>query len=241
MATPKLSLPILFTPLELKSNTALSASVTRLVNDAFYRSKETDPVKWSNVTFRFPNEDALHVMLGDTSSVMALIFDENADAERGWNGKAETNGREAGTAKGDLTRKKVVACAAAVPWKGGWMKEGANYESGWEIKTVCVDGDPNYHHRGLAVKLLSFLEGNLIASLKAQLRKEGKEGVSTLTLWILAAECINGVYWRKRGYQEVRRKTEGVGVWSCKTSFEMVVLKKFVTFDIDSGSSAGEV
>jgi GNAT superfamily N-acetyltransferase len=130
-----------------------------------------------------------------------------------------------------LRSKKVVACAAAVPWKGGWMKEGADSESGWEIKIVCVDGDPQYHHRGLAVQLLGFLERYLVTAMKAKFREEGKQEHGTLTLWILAAECINGSYWRKKGYQEVRRKTEGVGVWSCKTSFEMVVFRKIITFE----------
>jgi hypothetical protein len=222
--TTRLSDPNLYSPSDLKANKTLSTSITKLVNDAFYRSKESDPVKWSNATFRFPTEEALHVMLGDEGSVMAVIFD-----------KSVTNGNGNGVkANGDIAAsEKVVACAAAVPWKGGWMKEGAGTESGWELKTVCVDGDPKYHHRGLAVKVISFLEDWLVANTKAQLRREENEGRGKLALWILAAECINGVYWCKKGYQEVRRKTEGVGVWSCKTSFEMIVLKKEVTFDVD--------
>lgn len=58
--------------------------------------------------------------------------------------------------------------------------------------------------------------------------KEHGDNKGKVTLWILAAECINGVYWRKRGFREVRRRTEGPGVWGCKTEFEMVVLKKEV-------------
>jgi GNAT superfamily N-acetyltransferase len=221
--TTRLSDPNLYTPSDLKANKTLSTSITKLVNDAFYRSKESAPVKWSNATFRFPTEEALHVMLGDEGSVMAVIFDKSVTYGNG-------NGVEA---NGDIAAsKKVVACAAAVPWKGGWMKEGAGTESGWELKTVCVDGDPKYHHRGLAVKVIDFLEDWLVANTKAQLRREEKEGKGKLALWILAAECINGVYWRKKGYEEVRRKTEGVGVWSCKTSFEMIVLKKEVRFDV---------
>ena len=229
--TTRLSEPELYTPSDLKANKTLSTSVTKLVNDAFYRSKEGDPVKWSNATFRFPTEEALHVMLGDAGSVMAVLFDKSVEAP-------VTNGKGNGIeANGDVAAsKKVVACAAAVPWKGGWMKEGADTELGWELKTVCVDGDPKYHHRGLAVKLMSFLEDYLVANTKSQLQREGKEGKGTLALWILAAECINGVYWGKKGYQEVRRQTEGVGVWSCKTSFEMLVLKKEVTFDVGTRS-----
>jgi hypothetical protein len=219
MTTPKLSLPTLFTPSELKANPTLSTSVTQLVNDAFYRSKEADPVKWNNTTLRFPNEEALHVMLGDEGSVLALIFDETVGAQE--NEKISSR-----------ASKKVVACAAAVPWKGGWAKEGAGTENGWEMKIVCVDGNPMYHHRGLAVQLLGFLESYLTAKERVRLQRLGGHGQGVLMLWILAAECINGVYWRKRGYQEVRKKLEGPGVWSCKTSFEMTVLRKDVAFDL---------
>jgi hypothetical protein len=228
--TTRLSQPTLYIPSDLKANKTLSTSVTKLINNAFYRSKESDPVKWSNDTFRFPTEDALHVMLGDEGSVMAVIFDNSQKAP-------VTNGN----GNGNESNGDVVACAAAVPWKGGWMKEGANTESGWELKTVCVDGDPKYHHRGLAVKVMRFLEEYLVANTRRQLQRVGKEGKGTLTLWILAAECINGIYWRKKGYQEVRRKNEGMGVWSCMTSFEMVVLKKEVTFDVNSRSWTGDV
>jgi len=223
MPTPLLSAPILFTPAELKANPTLSKSVTQLVNDAFYRSKEIDPVKWDNTTLRFPDEEALYVMLGDKGSVIALIFDEagvGKDSDRADNKE----------------NRVVVACAAAVPWKGGWAKEGAGKESGWEMKIVCVDGDPKYHHRGLAVQLLNFLESYLVACERAVLQRAGKQGEGGLTLWILAAECINGVYWRRRGYQEVRKKVEGPGVWSCKTSFEMVVLRKDVAFGVSMDS-----
>jgi GNAT superfamily N-acetyltransferase len=100
-----------------------------------------------------------------------------------------------------------------------------------------VDGDPKYHRRGLAVQLLNVLEDHLVANERVHLQGAGKQGEGVLTLWILAAECINGVYWRKRGYQEVRKKVEGPGVWSCKTSFEMVVLRKDVTFGVGDGST----
>ena len=217
MAT-NLSPPTLFTPSDLKSNPTLSKSITQLVNDAFYRSKDIDPVKWSNTTFRFSNEGELHTLLGDEGSVIALIFDESGVAKEA----EKVNGKE---------NMKPVACAAAVPWKGGWARESAGKESGWEIKIVSVDGDPKYHHRGLAVQLLNFLELYLVANARAALQREGKQGEGVLTFWILAAECINGVYWRKKGYQEVRKKVEGPGVWSCKTSFEMVVLRKDVPFN----------
>ncbi|KAH7384005.1 hypothetical protein BKA66DRAFT_463269 [Pyrenochaeta sp. MPI-SDFR-AT-0127] len=232
MTTPNLTHPILYTSAELRSKPAVATSMTQLANQAFYRSKANDPIKWNNTTFRFPNLDALHNMLGE-DSIVALMFDysqrdNEAEAE---NDKHDFNKQRAA----GFEYTKLIACAAAVPWKGGWAKESAGIESGWEIKAVCVDGDEKYLHRGLAQALLSTLEHHLIAEARLQLRRSGaRDRQGELILWILAAECINGVYWRKRGYHEVRRKTEGVGVWSCKTSFEMVVFRKYVRFDISS-------
>jgi hypothetical protein len=60
--------------------------------------------------------------------------------------------------------------------------------------------------------------------------EDDKKGV--LTLWILAAECVVGDYWRKRGYQNVRTGIYS-GIWSCRTSFEMVVLKKEVEYSLE--------
>jgi len=117
--------------------------------------------------------------------------------------------------------RKVVACAAAVPWRGGWKRECEGTETGWEIKAIAVDGSPTYLKKGLAVQVMSELERYLVEKTK-------KEGEKELTLWILAAECINGAYWRKRGYREVRRSTEGDGTWGCKTSFDLVVFGKDV-------------
>ena len=207
------SAPTLLTPTRLKSNPALTDKIIALINDAFERSKISEPKKWEGPSGkRFPTRDSyLEGLIGETG-IVAVTFDD----------------------------EEPVAVAAAVPWKGGWEKEGASVEQGWEIKAVAVHGDARYLHRGLAVELYAFLQQYLIKQEKARLSKnpELKAGGQSLlrhvTLWILAAECINGVYWRKRGYQEVRRKTCGKGTWGCLTSFEMVVLRKDVPFEMDS-------
>jgi hypothetical protein len=104
------------------------------------------------------------------------------------------------------------------------LREGAGVEEGWEIKAVAVDGDDKYLRKGLSMRLLACLEERLVA----RTRKEDPTKTE-LTLWILLAECINGVYWRKKGYREVRRTTCGDGAWGCLTSFEMVVLRRDVS------------
>ncbi|KAF1965571.1 hypothetical protein BU23DRAFT_545724 [Bimuria novae-zelandiae CBS 107.79] len=105
---------------------------------------------------------------------------------------------------------KIVPVAGAVLWEGGWRKKGAGVEEGWEVKAVAVHSDAKYLHQGLAVQLYAALED---ISLN---KKRTRSTQGCVTLWILAAECINGPYWRKRGaggYREVRKETCGVGTW----------------------------
>ena len=209
-STPWLSAPIYYTRTYLETDPLLTTKIASLVNDAFARSQKSDPEKWGeNPEIRFLDNDSYFDMLGD-EGIVAMIFDDNTKD------------------------RKVVAVAAALLWKGGWKKEGAGIEEGWEIKAVAVDGDARYLRQGLAVQLCSFLEKELIISSK-------KSGVSTtgrpfdhrdqLTFWILAAECINGAYWRKKGYELVRKDVYEAPTWGVLTSFEMVVLRKVIPFE----------
>jgi ribosomal protein S18 acetylase RimI-like enzyme len=217
MTSPQLSPPVLYTPSNLRSEPNLVTEITDLVNDAFTRSKLSDPVKWGDSPQkRFPSNDVYFEMLGQ-EGLVAVIFDDNAE-EPGIEKLAE---RQVGAKS-----KKVVAVAAAIPWQGGWKKEGAGVEEGWEIKAVAVDGDAKYLRRGLASQLYNSLEQHLVFIEKYRPARSER-----LTLWILAAECINGVYWRKRGYSEVRKETCQAPIWGCETSFEMIVLRKDVSLD----------
>ncbi|KAF2623797.1 hypothetical protein BU25DRAFT_413971 [Macroventuria anomochaeta] len=126
---PSFSIPTLYTPSNLESDPDLVTEITSLIKDAFARSKKSDPMKWQQgERKRFPSHDLYLEMLG-SEGVAAVIFDE------------------------DVAERKVIAVAAAVPWQGGWRKEGAGIEEGWEIKAVAVDGDARYLGRGLAVQL----------------------------------------------------------------------------------------
>jgi GNAT superfamily N-acetyltransferase len=195
------------------------------------RSKAPDWEKWDNSRVRFPTVETYWDML-DEEAIVALVFDRDASPD--------TVGKEVnGNGSDGESNGKVVACAAAVPWKGGWKKEGAGREDGWEIKAVCVDGDSKYLRKGLAVQVMQALEDELVASAKAQQGKmtngsnlAAEPGRGCVALWVLAAECINGAYWQKRGYRELRRSTEGKGTWGCKTSFELVVFRKDVEYEI---------
>lgn len=219
MATvPSFSQPTLCTISDLESDPSLVSQITDLINDAFSRSKKADPVKWrQGERRRFPTNDLYFEMLG-TDGIAAVIFDTTEE------------------------KRKVVAVAAAVPWQGGWKKEGAGVEEGWEIKAVAVDGDARYLRQGLAVRLYTFLEQYLtLKSKQLGVSTTGRKFDCTdrLTLWILAAECINGPYWRKRGYQLVRKDIAETPTWGVLTSFEMIVLRKDIPFELaETGPSS---
>lgn len=147
-------------------------------------------------------------MIGDDRSVVAVLYSSSRET------KAEDDGGEG----------EIVACAAAVPWKGGWHREGSSAEDGWEIKTVCVH--EGYVGRGLASQLVQFLGDYLCTHACVKEGDDGGKGKGKMTLWLLVADDLNGAYWRRRGWQEVRRRTEGKGVWGCKGEFDMVVLRR---------------
>lgn len=228
MTIPQLSPPTLFTRSQLMQSETLVYQIITLVNDAFKRSKAHDPQKWQQEVDRFDDSDSYYNVLGEQGFVIA-IFDQAVPI----------------SSENDSTppERKLVACSAAIPWKGGMLDTGVEQENGWEVKAIAVSGDPQYLGRGLAVQILSSMELYLRQSTK--LSSPPKHGISTLddrgeapltkvrgdceplvTLWVQAAECINGPYWRRRGYKEVARKTMGQGVWSCKTWFEMLVMRK---------------
>jgi hypothetical protein len=85
--------PTIFHPVDLQSNNWLTYQIILLINDAFARSQAPEPWKWPKDLIRFSSPELyLHILVGDF--VVALIYDQS-EGER------------------------VVACACAVPWKGG--------------------------------------------------------------------------------------------------------------------------
>lgn len=232
MSAPRLTSPILLSLDDLTSNIELTSHIAALVNAAFVRAHSRNPEKWDVLVQRFPTTQHLLDTVG-TSGVVAVILDESRTEDTSIKAQDETG----------VTRKgEIIACAIALPWSGGWENEGAATETGWEYKAVCVDGDARYLKKGVAARILQALDDCLVLKEKERLRKctadaRGQESESDtskkalLNLWVLTADCLNGDYWRKKGYTEVRRKTWS-GLWHCKTSFDLLVLRRDVEFEI---------
>ncbi|KAF2634064.1 hypothetical protein P280DRAFT_439576 [Massarina eburnea CBS 473.64] len=224
--TPPSLTPALFLTLaDLEANPKLANQLAILGNTAFTRSHMMHPEKWSVPCTRFPTTQLLLDTVGD-AGIMAIILDESRVGEEEV-GLVETRSQ----GSDEVKKGKLVACAAVIPWAGGWEKEGAGTEVGYETKAVAVDEDEIYLGKGVAIKLLAYIEKYLIEKERATKGAFQGEERKVLSLWLLAAECLTGDYWRRRGYMEVRRKSWS-DIWGCHKSFDMVVMKREVEFDV---------
>ncbi|KAJ4299399.1 hypothetical protein N0V90_004644 [Kalmusia sp. IMI 367209] len=232
MADATLTPPLFLTLHHLTTNPTLTQHLVNLCNEAFSRSQLRDPVKWIYPKARFADTQQLLTEFAASDGTMAVILDE---AEHG---PEETVQIEGLSSEGGMARGKLIACAGVVPWKGGWQSKDPGEERGWEVKTVCVDKGEKYAKKGSANKLVAALEEFVVnrerERLTASFQHGGvdKGGKHVVDLWIITAECVNGEYWRKRGFGEVRRQTCS-GIWGCKTSFEMLTLRREVEFVLE--------
>ncbi|KAF2751571.1 hypothetical protein M011DRAFT_483461 [Sporormia fimetaria CBS 119925] len=240
--SPPIQQPTLLTPHDISSNSPLLNYLITFINAAFQRSKARFPELWpGNQKQRFQSSEELLKMLGD-DGVMCVLYGSEEEEERANPTDSESKvmvGKPelAGTATPphnlavsspspplERTReRKIIACAAIVPWTGGSSEptvyaDPSAQESGWEIKAVCVDASPRYAKTGLAVRMTEFLT--------KWAREKSVNG--KVEIWIITGEIMQGDYWRRRGFGEVRRAWAKPGVWGAHERFEMVVLRKVV-------------
>jgi hypothetical protein len=233
MSIPNLTKTLFLSLAELTANPKVADQLAVLINTAFTRSHMNDPNRWNIPCNRFPKTQHMLDTVGK-DGVMAVILDESCVGKDHEAILVEASGNEA------AKRGKLIACAAIIPWRGGWEKEGSSSEVGWETKAVAVDENERYLKKGIVIKLLKDIDHYLIEKervLIAARKVDQMEDVSkseehsVLTLWLLTAECLNGAYWRRRGYTEVRRKTWSE-IWGCLKSFDMVVMRRDVRYDL---------
>jgi hypothetical protein len=116
-----------------------------------------------------------------------------------------------------------VACACTSPWKGDLyptelnvMDSGAPQEVGWEFKGVVTKS--GWNKMGLV--------GRCIDVLTKEIARRQNE--ASIRLWIHTVEEVNGEYWRRRGFEEVRRHQMPAGHWYSRSGFQLVVMFKDV-------------
>lgn len=119
-----------------------------------------------------------------------------------------------------------IACAAAAPWTGGFDGCAAPEElqRGWEIKIVTTG--EGWQGRGLAGRCVDALVGEMV-----RVERESGAGWSEeVKVWVQAVEDLNGAYWRKMGWVDVRGEDHPPGRFGSKVGYRLLVLLK--TFEL---------
>jgi GNAT superfamily N-acetyltransferase len=202
--------PQIYTADDLRSNNDLTVSIIALENAGYSNRQIYPESRWGKIPDRFETLEALFTSLGPQGFVVAVFAS-------GENEEDEDRGRQ------------LVACACASPWKGdlrlGSSSEKGNddevareaaKERGWEIKGVATH----------AAWLRKGLAGRCIAAIETEVARQEDEG--KIRLWIHMVEEVNGEYWRRRGFTEVRRSKTAPGVFGAKFGVELVVMFKDV-------------
>jgi hypothetical protein len=128
-----------------------------------------------------------------------------------------------------------VASASTALWKGDFEGIGKE-EGGWEIKTVTVR--VRYMKQGLATRCIKVLQDHLIGKMREEVPNGNKEA-KKLKLWLQTAECVNGEYWRRRGWRDARGYEKPVGYWASKTGFRLLVMMKEVSLEGEAKQQLG--
>lgn len=112
-----------------------------------------------------------------------------------------------------------IACAATKRWKHDL--EGLNEagEDGWEIITVTTRVE--WMRRGLAGRCVDALVADVIRQAR---EGEKRERGSKVKIWVHTVEDLNGAYWRKKGWEEVRSYDKPAGHWGSKYGYRLLVL-----------------
>lgn len=109
-----------------------------------------------------------------------------------------------------------VACAAAKRWTHDLEGCTAGGETGWEIITVTTQ--VGWRRRGLAERCIDAIVAGLVGAARA----EGDE--ETVQVWVQAIEDTNGLYWRKKGWRDVRAYEKAAGHWGSKCGYRLLVM-----------------
>jgi GNAT superfamily N-acetyltransferase len=112
-----------------------------------------------------------------------------------------------------------IACAATKRWKHDLEGMNEPGEDGWEIVTVTTRVD--WMRRGLAGQCVDALVEEVVRQAR---RDETCDAGSKVNIWIHTVEDLNGAYWRKKGWVEVRSYDKPIGHWGSKFGYRLLVL-----------------
>jgi hypothetical protein len=112
-----------------------------------------------------------------------------------------------------------IACASVKRWIGGFKEYLVVGEEGWEV--VAVTTNVKWMRRGLAGRCVDALVAELVKQARDD---EKRENGRKLQVWVHAIDDLYGLYWKKKGWVEVRSYDRPVGHWGSKLGYRLLVL-----------------
>lgn len=181
----------------IRNDPALERRIRDFVNEGYRYIAPKDASRWNpDDDDRLSTADSIAQELGEYG-FFAVIYDPKNDS-------------------------KPIACAATTPWKCD-LEGGGQGDRGWEIKLVTSAAE--WMRGGLA--------GRCINAVVAELLTQGHAGGTgrdevecgqKLMVWVQTVECVNGEYWKKKGWKELRGYGMPVGHWGSKEGYRLLVM-----------------
>lgn len=179
------------------NDSALERRIRDFVNEGYRYIAPKDASRWDpDDSDRLPTAESIAKELGE-QGFFAVLYDPSDDS-------------------------KPIACAATTPWKCD-LEGGSQGDQGWEIKMVTSGA--GWMRGGFAARCVNAVVAELVEQERA-----GQKGRSTvepgqkLMVWVQTVECVNGDYWKKKGWKEIRGYPKPAGHWGSKEGYRLLVL-----------------
>jgi hypothetical protein len=114
-----------------------------------------------------------------------------------------------------------IACAATKRWKHDLEGHNTGGEDGWEL--IMVTTRVAWMRCGFAGRCIDALIAEIIGKA---CEDEKRIDDAKVKIWAHAVEDLNGPYWRKKGWVDVRSYDKPAGHWGSKFGYRLLVLLK---------------
>ncbi|CAO2649198.1 Nn.00g101470.m01.CDS01 [Neocucurbitaria sp. VM-36] len=183
----------------IRCDPALEQSIRNFVNEGYTYIAPKDASRWeSDNSDRLPTADSINRELGQ-DGFFAVMYDPNDNT-------------------------KPIACAATTRWKCD-LEGGGVGDEGWEIKIVTSGA--GWMRGGFAARCVDAIVKELQRQNRESAEFQHQRKVPNerkLQVWIQTVECVNGAYWKKKGWTDVRAYEKPVGHWGSKEGYRLLVL-----------------
>ncbi|KAF2854698.1 hypothetical protein T440DRAFT_464843 [Plenodomus tracheiphilus IPT5] len=188
---------------ELIAAPDIAERIRNFVNQGYRYFAPENTSRWEPCVDRLVDLPSFHKQLGDRG-LIAIIYDPDNSSI-------------------------PIACAATSPWDGGF--DGGyspdELDGGWEIKIVTTK--EGWMGKGLAGKCVDALFAEVVRLERVDLSRVDAD--RKLRFWIQTVECVNGAFWRRKGWKDVRGTDHEAGWFGSKEGYRLLVMTKKVDID----------